>query len=162
MKYLKFAIPVLLVVLIGYLYSCDTNKVTNPSSSDSKEIDGSQVPHDNCLTSPGAPHYCIYLRYNGEPIQNCYNAMVNVTGRVNGNVVYFCSYFEESCESATNLGSKIPPNMDITRTICIQQSPYGELIGTQQFSTYEPVPPEPIYMHLEINNGNVECNYVNQ
>jgi len=144
MKYLRIVFSVLLVVSLGYLYSCSLDNPTKPSSTVSQQTDGSAQPHGECpeLSGHDGTHFCIYLWLDGEDITGVSTTgyEVRITGRdtTTNEIVYTCGYSGgpgNPGPNGTGLGSRLPYGLNITRSICYYGTPYGKLAGTEQFNS---------------------------
>jgi hypothetical protein len=142
MKYLRIVFSVVLVVSLGYLYSCSLDNPTKPGSTVSQMTDGSVQSHAECPDMPGhlGTHFCISLWLDGVDITGASTTgfEVKVTGRdtTTNEIVYTCSYSAgPGAPNATALGSRLPYGLNITRSICYNGTPYGKLAGTEQFNS---------------------------
>jgi hypothetical protein len=136
MKYLRFVFPVVLVVLLGYLYSCSLDNPTKPGSTVS-QVDAAGQPHGECpdLSGYTMSHMCLnFKNLHGDMVTTYVtDATVADTGRDgNGNVVYTCNYFQQGHSNGWGFGSRLPIGLTITRTalVYVNDLPWA---GTQTF-----------------------------
>lgn len=148
MKYLRFVFPVVLVVLLGYLYSCSIDNPTKPVSSVSQEVLGDS-PNGECpdLEGYAMGHMCLdFKNIQGDIITSSVtNAEVWVSGKDdNGIELYTCHYtcyfkprtndegYELGNGKGYTLGSRLPVGLHITRNanVTINGGPWR---GTQTF-----------------------------
>lgn len=155
MKILKFVFPVLFVVLIGYLYSCNIDSPINPNRKVSQVTDN--IPNNNCPDLEGYDmnHMCLdFLNVHNDFVTSYVrNAEIWVSGKDNNNVeVYTCHYTVPGPSNGWGFGSFLPVGLTITRTawVDLDGNPWS---GTQTFvmpfTDTEEFEPSNYYMKLD-------------
>jgi hypothetical protein len=137
MKYLRIVFSVVLVVSLGYLYSCSLDNPTKPGSTVSQMTDGVKYNDIDCpgLSGYTSSHACLGFSYQGDTITtSCTNAVVSVVGRKKpgGEIVWSCNYNHPGGGNNTTFGNYAPYGLYITRTVCVT-TPYGRKSGQQTF-----------------------------